>query len=154
MAIALDTKKEATVFDLQAQLLEQGRSMDLLAKTDLMHAHIKVYANGGENGLHTHPNEDHIFVVLAGEATFRTGEEERQQVVGRYQGIMLPGGAYYWFESTGKDNLILLRVGAQIPGTEYGRTKPDGSPIPGHSVDNKHVEMIPREGKYFPSDLS
>ncbi|HVA25135.1 MAG TPA: cupin domain-containing protein [Chloroflexota bacterium] len=154
MAVAFKTQTEATQFDLTAQLLDQGRSMDLLAKTDMMAAHIKVYAEGGENGLHTHNHEDHIFVVLAGEATFRTGLEEQERVVAKHQGILLPKGAYYRFESSGDENLVLLRVGAQIPGTSRDRTKPDGSPIPGDSPDNKQVPVIPRAGKYFPSDLS
>jgi len=154
MAVAFKTQTEATQFDLTAQLLDQGRSMDLLAKTDMMAAHIKVYAEGGENGLHTHNHEDHIFVVLAGEATFRTGVEEQERVVAKHQGILLPKGAYYRFESSGDENLVLLRVGAQIPGTSRDRTKPDGSPIPGDSPDNKQVPVIPRAGKYFPSDLS
>jgi mannose-6-phosphate isomerase-like protein (cupin superfamily) len=154
MAVAFKTQTEPTQFDLTAQLLDQGRSMDLLAKSDLMAAHIKVYAEGGENGLHTHDHEDHIFVVLAGEATFRTGVEEQERVVSKYQGIMLPKGAYYRFESSGEENLVLLRVGAQVPGTPHYRTKPDGTPIPGDSPDNKQVPVIPRAGKYFPSDLS
>jgi len=154
MAVAFKTQTEPTQFDLTAQLLDQGRSMDLLAKTDLMAAHIKVYAEGGENGLHKHDHEDHIFVVLAGEATFHTGVEEQKRVVGKYQGIRLPKGAYYRFESSGDENMVLLRVGAQLPGTPRYRTKPDGSPIPGDSPDNKQVPVIPRAGKYFPSDLS
>lgn len=153
MAIAMKPQVEATKFDLKAQLLAQGRTMDLLAKTDLLHAHIKVYAEGGENGLHTHDHEDHIFVVLTGEATFYTGVEEKEQVVGQYQGVLLPKGAYYRFHSTGDENLVLLRVGAQLPGTSHDRTKPDGSPIPGDSPDNKQVPVIPVEGKYFPTDL-
>ena len=154
MAVAFKTEVQPTQFDLKAQLLDQGRSMDLLAKTDLMAAHIKVYAEGGENGLHTHDHEDHIFVVLAGQATFHTTTAEDARVVDKYQGILLPKGAYYRFESTGSENLVLLRVGAQLPGTSHDRTKPDGSPIPGDSPDNKQVPVIPRAGKYFPSDLS
>jgi len=153
MAIAMKPQIEATTFDIKAQLLDQGRTMDLLAETDLLHAHIKVYAEGGENGLHTHDHEDHIFLVLTGEATFYTGVQEKKQVVGKYQGILLPKGAYYRFESTGSENLVLFRIGAQIPGTPHDRTKPDGSPIPGDSPDNKQVPVIPIPGKYFPSDL-
>ena len=154
MAVVFKTEVQPTQFDLKAQLLDQGRSMDLLARTDMLATHIKVYAEGGENGLHTHDHEDHIFVVLAGEATFRTGLDEQERVVAKHQGILLPKGAYYRFESSGEENLVLLRVGAQIPGTPHERTKPDGSPIPGDSPDNKQVPVIPRAGKYFPSDLS
>ncbi|HLG69064.1 MAG TPA: cupin domain-containing protein [Chloroflexota bacterium] len=153
MAIAMKPQIEATTFDIKAQLLDQGRTMDLLAETDLLHAHIKVYAEGGENGLHTHDHEDHYFFVLAGEATFYTTVEEKKHVVGKYQGILLPKGAFYRFHSSGDENLVLLRVGAQLPGTGHDRTKPDGSPIPGDSPDNKQVPVIRREGKYFPTDL-
>ena len=31
---------------------------------------IKVYASGGENTLHAHNNEDHMFVILQGTAIF------------------------------------------------------------------------------------
>lgn len=154
MAVAFKTQIEPTTFGLKAQLLDQGRTMDLLAKTDLLHAHIKVYAEGGENGLHTHDHEDHIFLVLGGEATFYTGAEETQRVVDKYEGILLPKGAFYRFESTGDENLILFRIGAQIPGTSHDRTKPDGTPIPGDSPDNKQVPVVARAGKFFPSDLS
>jgi mannose-6-phosphate isomerase-like protein (cupin superfamily) len=149
MAVAFDTKTEPSVFNLKTPLLARGRSMDLLSRTDLMTAHIKVYAEGGENGLHTHPHEDHIFVVLAGEATFHLGKEERQQVVCKHEGIMLPGGAFYRFETSSDEPLVLLRVGAQVPGTARDRIKPDGNPIPGDSADNKHVEPAILPGKFF-----
>src|SRR5579862_1006961 len=104
MAVAFKTETEPTMFGLKAQLLDQGRTMDLLAKTDLMWAHIKVYAEGGENGLHTHDHEDHYFFVLAGEATFHTGVEETKRKVEKYQGILVPKGAFYRFESSGDEN--------------------------------------------------
>ncbi|HLY65031.1 MAG TPA: cupin domain-containing protein, partial [Chloroflexota bacterium] len=100
MAVAMKSEVQPAVFPLKAQLLARGRSMDLLAKTDLMTAHIKVYAEGGENGLHTHPHEDHIFVVLAGQATFHTGIEETQRVVNKHEGILVPKGAFYRFETS------------------------------------------------------
>ena len=137
MAVAFDTKTEPSVFSLKTPLLARGRSIDMLAKSDLMAAHVKVYAEGGENGLHTHPNQDHIFVILAGEATFHLGVEERQQVVRKHEGIMLPAGAFYRFETSSDEPLVLLRVGASMPDTNQDRIKPDGSPIPGNSEDNK-----------------
>ena len=35
-----------------------------------MWAVLKVYASGGENELHAHPQEDHAFIVLQGRAAF------------------------------------------------------------------------------------
>jgi mannose-6-phosphate isomerase-like protein (cupin superfamily) len=41
-----------------------------MAASDKMWVVLKIYAADGENGLHPHPNEDHTFVVLQGEAKF------------------------------------------------------------------------------------
>ena len=57
-------------FKLEAQLPRQGRTDTPVAASDKMWVVLKTYAADGENGLHAHPNEDHSFVVLQGEATF------------------------------------------------------------------------------------
>jgi len=41
-----------------------------MAASDKMWVVWKIYAADGEDGLHPHPNEDHTFVVLQGEAKF------------------------------------------------------------------------------------
>ena len=84
------TDPAATVFHLGAQLLEQGRTMDLLARTNVLAAHIKVYAEGGENTLHAHAAEDHLFVILAGEATFHLGREDDVRVLKAHDGVIIP----------------------------------------------------------------
>ena len=33
--------------------------------------------------------------------------------VGRHEGIMLPAGAYYWFEATSREPLVLVRIGSR-----------------------------------------
>jgi len=55
----------------------------------------------------------------------------------------------YWFQSTGDQNLVMVRVGAFYPGEKPGRLTPDGRDIPGNSVENKQVERIERPGKGF-----
>ena len=104
------TLKQPSFFKLRAQLLEQGRTNTLLARTDNMWATLKVYASGGENGLHMHPHEDHTFVVLQGRARYYDSDGGYTDV-GKHEGIMLPAGAYYWFEATSKEPLVLVRVG-------------------------------------------
>lgn len=66
---------EAQTFELKTPHLKEGRSHTVLAQTDLMNVAIKYYNEGGENALHTHPTEDHVFIVLDGEATFYDKEE-------------------------------------------------------------------------------
>jgi mannose-6-phosphate isomerase-like protein (cupin superfamily) len=141
----------ATPFKLEGQLLAQGRTMELLAKTDLLAAHIKVYAAGGENAIHTHSQEDHMFVILAGEATFRLGEHEDIRVLRKHDGIMIPSGSYYWFLSSGDENLVLLRVGAKREGWNNfdDRIDLDGKPFSGDSVENKELQVIPLPGQFF-----
>ena len=148
----LDDPKPATTFKLHAQLLDQGRTMDWLARTDVLAAHIKVYAEGGENTVHAHTKEDHLFVILDGEATFHLGHEDRVRVLGKYEGVIIPAHSYYWFVSSGKENLVLLRVGAKLePSHEFDdRVDVDGLPFPGDSLENKEQPVIKRENEYFP----
>jgi hypothetical protein len=87
--------------------------------------------------------------VLEGEATFHLETDENTKVVRRYEGVMLPKGANYWFQSSGGQNLVMVRVGARYPGTQPGRLTPDGRDIPGDSEENKEVPRIERPGKGF-----
>lgn len=136
-------------FTLRAQLLDQGRSNTYLAKTRNMWATLKVYASGGENGLHAHPNEDHMFVVMQGTARF-FGPNGEAQDIGKHQGIMLPAGSYYHFRSTSEEPLVLMRVGCRTGEQDAaGRINPAGEAMPGDSKENGRVEMIPRPGAYF-----
>ena len=51
------------IFKLRAELLKQGRSNQTVADTGNMWVNLKVYASGGENGLHNHTNQDHFHLV-------------------------------------------------------------------------------------------
>lgn len=99
-------------------LLEQGTTYDSLATAENLWAAIKVYASGGENALHAHGGEDHIFVVLQGKATFTWGDGSTQ-VVGRNEGVMLPKDVHYKFIADEAENLVMLRVGGGVR-TEKG----------------------------------
>jgi mannose-6-phosphate isomerase-like protein (cupin superfamily) len=141
---------KAEVFDLKAPYLSQGRYDRSIARSDHLWLRVKVYAEGGENALHTHTTQDHSFVVLEGQATFYD-ENDNARVVGKYEGIMLPAGAFYRFQSSGDINLVMLRCAgflAEQPGGN-DRVKLDGSPIPGGSADNKHIEGVPVPGEFF-----
>jgi mannose-6-phosphate isomerase-like protein (cupin superfamily) len=147
--MAVHVSTEPQVFSLKdAPLLSAGRFDTVVANSDDLIARVKVYAEGGENAKHTHLHEDHLFLVLAGQATFRLGEEEREVVVNRYEGVMLPAGAFYYFQSSGDENLVMFRVGTRRAG-ENQRVGPDGQPLLGHSSANKHVDGVPVEGKFF-----
>ena len=144
----MENGESPQLFRLKTQLLSKGRSDFTLANTDLMSIRIKCYAQGGENSLHTHPAEDHAFIVLDGAARF-VGKDGAIGVLGKNQGIMLPRGVYYRFESCGETPLVLLRVGAVKEKPKVSRINPEGRPLPGNSAENKHEAGVPIEGRYY-----
>jgi mannose-6-phosphate isomerase-like protein (cupin superfamily) len=142
-------KNARTVFKMRAQMLEQGRTQETLAKTDNMALHLKVYASGGENGLHTHPNEDHVFIIMQGTARYYDADGGYIDV-GKHEGILLPAGAYYWFEAIGEEPLVLMRVGSKVGSGEITtRLNIQGEPVAGNSEENKRVPVVAREGVFF-----
>jgi mannose-6-phosphate isomerase-like protein (cupin superfamily) len=143
------TASKAKVFNLRTPYLKQGRTTDMRAKTDLMTLAVKVYAEGGENGMHCHTTEDHTFIVVEGQATFRVDNDDNVQVVNKWEGIMLPKGVYYRFESTGNKNLVLIRAGATPVGMRNERLGVDGKPLPADSKENGRVERIEAPGPGF-----
>ncbi|MPZ13612.1 MAG: cupin domain-containing protein [Chloroflexi bacterium] len=148
--MTVDARPKAEVFSLRTELLSEGRTNIVVSRTDLMTVTVKVYSEGGENALHTHLTQDHAFAVLQGEATFYD-EADHPQVLHKWEGISLPRGAYYWFKSTGDENLVLLRFGANLAGSPPGdsRVNLEGKPLPSDSAENKHIPGVPIPGRFF-----
>lgn len=99
------------LFCLKTPMVSTGMVDNFVSETDTMKVSVKIYAEGGENYLHTHQLEDHFFLVLEGEGSFKdpTG---RTTTLHKHQGIMLPANCYYMFTATGGTPLVLLRVAA------------------------------------------
>jgi len=145
-----ESSPKTSVFSLKMPYLSKGRITSLVAETDNLWIHGKMNAEGGENALHTHLDEDHAFVVLEGEVTF-FDEAGNRSVLKPYQGIMIPRGAYYRYLNTGSGNLMVLRVGAGSKNeqNEGNRIGPNGRPLHGDSAENKHVDPVPIPEKFF-----
>src|SRR5258705_12967019 len=107
-------EKQANVVQLKTQLVKEGHTRELLAETDLMTLRIHCYAPGiGENALHSHTKEDHMFLVLQGTAQFTTGRDGNTVVTaGKKQTGLLPAGCYYQFFNSGNDPPLMARAGA------------------------------------------
>ncbi len=58
--------RKAKLFSLRTPYMQQGRITQLVAETENMWIHTKINAEGGENEIHTHLDEDHSFIVLEG----------------------------------------------------------------------------------------
>ena len=93
-----------------------------------MKVQVQVVKDGGENNLHTHTGEDAFWYVISGAVRFY-GEGDK--VIGEYQkgeGLLVPRGFKYWFESASSDALEILRVTAKD-----------------QSIDNKRVDLSPQK---------
>ena len=149
--VAATNTKTPTVFSLKAQMLDQGRTDTVLAATEDLSARLKIYASGGENELHAHVGEDHVFVLLQGSARFYGPENETVDVKA-YQGIMMPKGILYRFQATSKNEcLVMLRVGTpnfQKQGAN-DRLGMDGKSLISDSKENRTEPVVFKDGVFF-----
>ncbi|WP_019507453.1 cupin domain-containing protein [Pleurocapsa sp. PCC 7319] len=139
---------EPQIFQVKTQLLSKGRSDYTLARTEAMSIRIKCYAQGGENVLHTHPGQDHTFVVMAGKAKFYGINGEVTELT-KNQGILIPEGFYHYFSSCGDEALVMLRISAEKRKVRARRIGIDGKPFVGRSHENNYEEKVPIEGLFY-----
>lgn len=99
-----------------------------VCNSDLMKVQVQVVKDGGENNLHTHTGEDAFWYVINGAVRFYG---EGDIVIGEYkkgEGVIVPRGFKYWFESASSEKLEVLRVTAKD-----------------QNVDNKRVDLSPQK---------
>ena len=129
-------------FKLEAQLPLDGRTNIPMATSANMWVVLKTYASGGENELHAHPNEDHTFVILQGAARFY-GPKGEEKVIGAGEGVLLPRGTFYWFQTVSKEPMVLLRVGSSsADGDRFERIDSEGAIMPGDDPRNKKRPLV------------
>ena len=134
----LATAEKPVFFSMRTRMVKTGRTNTPVCKTENMWGTVKVYASGGENGLHAHTKQDHMFVVMQGSARFY-GPNGETRDVGKHEGVLLPKGCYYCFNATSKEPLVLFRVGCH---TEEAKDKslPGRLDIKGGSMPGDHPE--------------
>ena len=130
----VDKSIRPKILRLRTQLVKKGRSRILLSETDYSTFRIHCYAKGtGENALHAHLNEDHIFVVLQGVATF-TGLNNEPIELSKNNAIVLAKGCFYQFANNGEEPLVMIRFGAHAEKFDH-RINPDGKQIGGRASE-------------------
>ena len=103
----------ASVFGYQTpDNLAKGKGIVRLCRSDLCYATVQVLQSGGENNLHAHPAQDGIWIVLKGRVKFYGKDDVVLAELGPLQGIHIPRGFYYWFESSSPEKLEILQVEA------------------------------------------
>ena len=93
----------------------------LMCNSDLMKVQVQVVKSGGENNLHTHTGEDAFWLVLNGAVKFYGEGDKVIGALSKHEGILIPRGFNYWFESAGDEPLEILRVTARDQTTENRR---------------------------------
>jgi mannose-6-phosphate isomerase-like protein (cupin superfamily) len=120
--------QEAKEFRHRTPEFEGVKKTWQVCNSDLMKVQVQVVKSGGENNLHTHTGEDAFWYVISGAVKFY-GEGDK--LVGEYQkgeGILVPRGYKYWFESASQEPLEILRVTAKD-----------------QNIDNKRVDLSPQK---------
>ena len=149
--IAATNTKDPTLFSLKAQLLDQGRTDTVLAATEDLSVRLKIYASGGENELHAHVDEDHVFVLLQGSARFYGPDSETIDLKA-CQGILMPKGTFYRFNATSENEcLVLLRIGTPNfqKQAKDDRLGMNGEPLISDSKENRTQPVIFKDGVFF-----
>ena len=120
--------QDAKEFRYQIPEFQGVKKTMTVCSSDLMKVQVQVVKDGGENNLHTHTGDDAFWYVITGAVKFY-GEGDK--LIGEYhkgEGILIPRGFKYWFESAAKEPLEILRVTAKD-----------------QNVENKRVDLSPQK---------
>ena len=99
----------------------RGKGSIGLARTDVVGASVQAVQHGGETNLHAHPGTDGIWFVLAGRARFYDDVESVACELGKHEGVLIPHGVKYWFESMGDEKLEIMHITGSVPGAKQER---------------------------------
>lgn len=103
---------EPTSFKYEKPELVHRKAVKLMARTDIGAFLVQVIGSGGENNLHSHAHADGFWFVHAGRVRFYTTDDVVIGEFGPGEGILVPRGYPYWFESVGEQELELLQFDA------------------------------------------
>jgi mannose-6-phosphate isomerase-like protein (cupin superfamily) len=114
--------KAPKVFRYATPALERPKGIMPLCRSDILTAAVQVIRKGGENNLHSHAGMDGFWFVLKGKARFYGEADTLLGELGPMEGVFIPRGVKYWFESAGEEMLELLQVEAFAKGVKNVRT--------------------------------
>jgi mannose-6-phosphate isomerase-like protein (cupin superfamily) len=134
----------AAVFHYRKDALTASRPKQVakMCRTDLIKAEVQLVREGGENNLHSHPHRDEVFFVLAGRVRFYGSDNSLIADLKQHDGIVIPRGFQYWFESAGDTDLELFQVAAAdapiAPDAHFGG-RTDHAPRVGGRAEERAV---------------
>ena len=104
--------KEPVAFRYTKPEQTKDKVIARLCRTDIMYASVQVIAKGGENNMHAHTAQDGFWMVLKGRAKFYGEGDVLIAEIGPHEGVLVPRGVQYWFESSSPEILEILQVEA------------------------------------------
>ena len=112
----------AKPFRYHSREIKSAKGVVPLARTDLVFSAIQIVKEGGENNLHSHAGMDGLWFVLAGRVRFYGEGDEIIGEFGKHEGVLIPRGVAYWFESADLDEpLEILQVESFAKGEDNSR---------------------------------
>ena len=119
--------------------LRRGKGIVELAKTPMLRGRVQIVKEGGENNLHFHRGMDGFWMVLEGKVKFYGPGDVLIGEFGKHEGIMIPAGVQYWFESSGDVPLEILQMAAFDPGIKTARVDAEAQKL---AVGEVEVQVI------------
>lgn len=116
-----------------------GKAIVQLAGSDVIRGRVQVVREGGENNLHSHRGMDGFWMVLSGRVRFYGPEDVLIGDFGKYEGILIPRGEQYWFESASDEELEILQMAGFEMGTNVERVDAEAQKLKVGSVRIKEV---------------
>jgi mannose-6-phosphate isomerase-like protein (cupin superfamily) len=97
-------------FTYERPATDKPKKIIWLGKTERLFATVQVISNGGETNLHSHVHLDGFWFVMSGRGRFYSDETTIACELGPQQGVLVPRGTKYWFESVGEEPLEILQI--------------------------------------------
>ncbi len=102
--------------------LDRVKGVVVLARSDIMLAAVQLVKKGGENNLHSHSGMDGLWFVLRVRVRFYGAGDTVIGEFGPHEGVFIPRGVSYWFESCSDEMLEILQVESFVKGALSTRT--------------------------------
>lgn len=131
----------AGTFEYERPTREQSKEIEHLAKTDSFKADIQIVGEDGANNMHAHTGNDGFWMVRSGAARFYGDDDEVLAELEPDEGIVIPRGLKYWFESIGDEDLEILHVAGfyqEIDDHRIDHAERDRKPASGDSSERRY----------------
>jgi len=102
------------VAKIQPQMVSRGKMGNSLFKTDILGTTVQVVTEGGETNLHAHAGSDATWLVVSGQASFYGKDNKVVARLDKNEMLLIPRGTPYWFESSSKEPLVIVRFSARV----------------------------------------